>query len=191
MVGAADERPGCLDPMRQRALLALMLTALATPAAAGVVTVAIDHSQRLAVRGPAASVVVGNPAVADVTVVDSHTVFVSGRGYGSTDVTILDSLGRTIFSSDILVSAPTQGRVSVYRGPTRSDLACDPGCAPNGRASAGAAAPTFGGGSGKSSAVTAAQGAAAMPITARPPFASALSAAAPGAPSPGGPTGPQ
>ncbi|CAN5158366.1 hypothetical protein BH09PSE2_BH09PSE2_11190 [soil metagenome] len=175
--------------MRQRALLSAILIAVALPATAGagVVTVPIDHSTRLSIRGPAASLVVGNPSLADVTLVDSHTVFVSGRGFGSTDVTILDSLGRTIFSSDILVSAPTQGRVSVYRGPTRSDLACDPGCAPNGRATAGAAAPTFGGGSGKSSAVTAAQGAAAMPITARPPFAAALSSAAPGAPAPTAP----
>ncbi len=175
--------------MRLRALLPVLLATLALPATAGagVVTVPIDHSTRLSIRGPAASVVVGNPAVADVTVIDSHTVFVSGRGYGTTDVTILDALGRTIFNSDILVSAPTAGRVSVYRGPTRSDLACDPGCAPNGRASGGTAAPTFGGGSGKASAVTAAQGAAAMPITARPPFAAAVGAAAPGAPTPIGP----
>jgi hypothetical protein len=151
--------------MRLRAILPVISAlAVAAPALAGVVTVPIDHTQRLAVNGPAASVVVGNPAVADVTVVDSRTVFVSGRGYGSTDVVVLDALGRTIFSSDILVSAPTQGRVAVYRGAVRSDLACDPGCAPNGRASAGAAAPTFGGSSGAATtAMAAARTAGTLP----------------------------
>ncbi len=106
---------------------ALALTT-AAPAFAQEVVVPIDHSVRLSVRGQAASVVVGNPGVADVTVVDSHTLFVSGRGYGETDVVVLDHNGRTIYSGDVLVGATSGGRASVYRGAERTDFACAPVC---------------------------------------------------------------
>ena len=62
--------------------LAVTLLLLAPlPAFAGVLPVPLDHTVKLNISGAAASVVVGNPAVADVHVVDSHTVFVAGRGF--------------------------------------------------------------------------------------------------------------
>jgi hypothetical protein len=90
-------------------------------------TVPLDHAERLSIHGAAANVVVGNPSVADVTVVDSHTLYVLGRSYGSTGLNVTDALGRTLFSGDVTVVRPMSG-VSVYRGVARSDLACAPGC---------------------------------------------------------------
>ena len=115
----------------------LLGLAVAGPAAAELV-VPIDHSVRLAVAGEAASVVIGNPQVADVTVVNSHTLFVSGRGYGETDVVVLDHAGRTIYSGDVIVAASGSGRVSVYRGADRTDLACAPNCSVSTRSPTGA-----------------------------------------------------
>ena len=115
-----------------RAIFTLVFTAAfsaaAAPAMAQSLVVPIDHSMRLGVSGQAASVVVGNPAVADVTVVDTHTLFVSGRGYGETDVVVLDRTGRTIYSGDVIVAAAGGGRASVYRGADRTDMACAPTC---------------------------------------------------------------
>ena len=88
-------------------------------------TVSLDHSARLNVQG-ASSVVVGDATVADVTVVDSHTVFVEGRNYGSTAIVINDRMGHTLYSGDITVVRPAG--VSVYRGLVRSDFACAPDC---------------------------------------------------------------
>jgi hypothetical protein len=112
--------------MRARFIVALLLATTAAAAAPALalaesLVVPIDHSTRLDVRGSAASVVV-------VTVVDSHTVFISGRGYGETDVVILDHAGRTLYSGDVIVAAAGSGRVSVYRGSDRTDLACAPAC---------------------------------------------------------------
>jgi Flp pilus assembly secretin CpaC len=90
--------------------------------------VPLDHSVRLTVAGAAQSVVVGNPTVADVTVVDSHTLFVSGRGYGVTDVVVIDSLGHTLYTGEIVVGTASTGRVSVWRGGARTDMACAPAC---------------------------------------------------------------
>lgn len=114
-------------------LLAVVITAAvaaAAPAGATTLQVPIDHSVRLSVAGAAASVVVGNPSIADVTVVDSHTLFVSGRGFGATDVVVLDQLGRTIYAGEVSVGGPAMGHVAVYRGGDRTDLACSPSCQP-------------------------------------------------------------
>jgi hypothetical protein len=62
-------------------------------------------------------VIVGDPSVADVLVVDRRTLFVQGKGYGETEVVVLDAEGRTVWQGDVAVVAPDQGRVSVVRGP--------------------------------------------------------------------------
>jgi Flp pilus assembly secretin CpaC len=110
------------------AATALTLFAGATTARAEALVVPLDHSTRLKVAGAAQSVVVGNPTVADVTVVDSHTLFVSGRGYGVTDVVVLDASGRTLYSTEVVVGVAHTGRVSVFRGAERTDMACSPNC---------------------------------------------------------------
>jgi len=152
-----------------RVALALAFTLAATaPAFADTLVVPIDHSTRVAVRGQAASVVVGNPQVADVTVVDSHTLFVSGRGYGQTDVVVLDHAGRTLYSGDVLVASAEGGRVSVYRGAERTDMACAPACAVSTRSptapSKGGEASSGGGGSNPLASVAAGIGGAASSV---------------------------
>jgi Flp pilus assembly secretin CpaC len=121
----------------------LVLTAfalgLAAPAvAAPGLTVALDHSQRIRVSRPAGSVIVGNPNVADVTVVDPHTVFVSGRGYGVSEVVVLDPVGRTIWQGDVVVTAPAYGEVTVYRGAQATEMACAQVCSTSVRSGKGA-----------------------------------------------------
>lgn len=108
---------------------ALTVAALAVGGGAQAsVSVALDHSLRLPVSGHAASVVVGNPAVADVTVVDSRTLFVTGKRFGATDVVVLDPLGRTVYASDIQVVNGVGQHVRVFRAGQMNDLACDPAC---------------------------------------------------------------
>ena len=132
------------------ALAALASAALAGPAAAISMVVPLDQSTRLNVAGSAYSVLVGNPAVADVTVVDSHTLYISGRGYGSTDIVVLDRDGHTLYAGDLVVSSADAGRVSVYRGAQgRTDMACAPDCQVSVR-SGGAGGSGGGGGGGGS-----------------------------------------
>ena len=72
--------------------------------------------------------VVGNPAIADVTVVDAHTILLLGKGYGVTNLVIMDRTGRVIFNREIVVSAADAGRVSIWRGAASSNYACSPRC---------------------------------------------------------------
>lgn len=92
--------------------------------------VEIDQSARIQLRGQAGSVIVGNPQIADVTVVDANTLFVTGKGYGVTEVVVVDGLGRTLFQSQIVVAGGDVGRVRVWRGAQVTEMACSASCAP-------------------------------------------------------------
>lgn len=129
--------------MRRLAAFAA-LAALAAPssglAQSRPITVEIDHATRVQLRGPAGSVVVGNPAIADVTVVDANTLFITGKGYGVTEVVAVDQIGRTVFEGQVVVTAPERGHVRVWRGAQVTEMACGASCSPSVRAAnAGAA----------------------------------------------------
>jgi Flp pilus assembly secretin CpaC len=115
-----------MRPPFSRALI-LAATLAALPAAALAMIVPINHAQRIDIRGAAASVVVGNSKIASVTVVDSHTLYIMGRGAGSTNVIVLDKAGHPLFSGDITVAA-TGANVSLYRGDKRVQVNCSYGC---------------------------------------------------------------
>ena len=73
-------------------------------------------------------VLIGNPAIADVAVLDASKAVVTGRGYGVTNLIVIDQLGRTVKDRQVVVSAPEAGRVSVIRGGRVDDYACAAGC---------------------------------------------------------------
>ena len=140
-------------------LLASAVCATAAPAfAMARLAVYVDHSAKLQVGGAIGSVIVGDPTVADVVVVDRRTIFVQGKGYGQTEVVVLDPDGRTVWQGDVAVVAPVQGRVSVVRGsapggqaggatgPQVTELTCAGFCAPAahaGKSTTASAAPSL------------------------------------------------
>ncbi len=119
-------------------LLMTSVTAAGVAAAQSApLNIQIDRSQRVALRGAAGSVIVGNPAIADVTVVDSHTLFITGKGYGVTEVVAVDAIGRTVFESQVIVTGGSSGSVRVWRGARATEMACAASCAPSIRSLAG------------------------------------------------------
>ena len=102
--------------------------------------VEIDRSTRVRLNGSAASVIVGNPQIADVTVVDANTLFITGKGYGVTEVVAVDPIGRTLFQREVVVTGGSTGTVRVWRGAQATEMACAASCAPSVRAAAGAPA---------------------------------------------------
>jgi Flp pilus assembly secretin CpaC len=131
------------------ALAAASAAALAVPAfAADALSVPIDQAVRVDVGGFVNSVVIANPGVVDVRVVDSHTFYLMGNGYGATNVVALDRDGRSVYSSEVVVSSPNAGRVSIYRGSARTDMACASSCQVSMRSGGGGASGGGGGGGG-------------------------------------------
>ena len=119
--------------LRRSYAIAGLALAVATAASAQSrnLTVEIDRAQRVQLNGVASSVVVGNPQIADVSVVDANTLFVIGKGYGVTEVVAVDAIGRTLFQGEIAVIAGSTGAVRVWRGGQATEMACGQTCAPS------------------------------------------------------------
>lgn len=116
------------------ATLALALPGIAL-AQAQPLNVGIDQSTRVQLSGPAGSVIVGNPQIADVTVVDANTLYITGKGYGVTEIVAVDAIGRTVFQSQVVVTAGSgAGQVRIWRGAQATEMACGSSCSPSVRA---------------------------------------------------------
>ena len=130
---------------RPLATLCIAATALAIGSAAvaqSAMSLGIDRSQRVQLRGAVSSVIVSNPQIADVTVVDANTLVVTGKGYGSTEIMAVDGIGRTLFQNQIVVSGGQAGALRVWRGGKATEMACATTCSPSMREYANAAAAT-------------------------------------------------
>lgn len=116
--------------MRRLLSLAAALTALAVAgsAVAQSLSVRTDQAARVQLSASAKDVIIGNPAIADVTVIDARNLLITGKSYGVTNLVVIDGRGRTILDRQIVVSAGDDGRVSIYRGPALTDYACSTRC---------------------------------------------------------------
>jgi hypothetical protein len=101
----------------------------ASLAAADSLTIESDKTQMISLSVRPGVVVVGNPSIADVSI-NGTQVFVHGRGFGNTNIIVLDVQGAQIASFDITVKQSTSNAVSLYRGgiAQRYSYACDPVC---------------------------------------------------------------
>jgi Flp pilus assembly secretin CpaC len=109
--------------------LASGLTAAPVIAADGApINVNVNMARILRINASAATVIVGNPGVADVTIQDPQTLILTGKSYGQTNLIVLDSAGNPIADTLIEVVQMQAGVVTVYQGQARTSLACAPVC---------------------------------------------------------------
>jgi Flp pilus assembly secretin CpaC len=104
------------------------ISILATQAQAAGFLVEVNQSRALHLNEPAAAVMVGNPAIADVTVLGPQLVYVLGRAYGKTNFIALDAKGKQISSFDVDVVAPSSSTVTLTRGAGQMTYNCTPRC---------------------------------------------------------------
>lgn len=111
------------------AVAAAALAVAAAPAFAGQrVVIEKNHVMRVTLSAPAGSVIVGNPDIADVNVVDSRTVYILGKGFGNSAVTITGRDGKALFDGEVVVSSVQQGAITVYKGIKPSLMVCSNIC---------------------------------------------------------------
>lgn len=96
----------------------------------GAVTVNVNMARVLRVNSPAATVIIGNPGIADVTIQDSQTLILTGKSYGQTNLIVLDGAGNPIADTLIEVVQTPAAVVTMYIGQARNTLACEPVCQP-------------------------------------------------------------
>jgi Flp pilus assembly secretin CpaC len=96
------------------------------------VALALDEVHTLAFNAPVSTVYVGNPAIADVTMIDARHAFVQGKGYGRTNVLALNRDNVVVFNTHITVTGNNGGgTVTLNRGAQRVTLNCAGGrCEP-------------------------------------------------------------
>lgn len=110
------------------ALVSVMGLSAAAADAGQSVIVAKNHTLRITLAGAAGSVIVGNPDIADVSVVDSHTIYIVGKGFGSSGVSITGRDGRTLFDGQVTVTSAQVGAITVYKGLKPSTMVCSNIC---------------------------------------------------------------
>jgi Flp pilus assembly secretin CpaC len=102
--------------------LALLVPASAAPFNS--VTVSTDEVRVLSFQSPVKTVFVGNPTIADVTVIDSKHVFLLGKSFGTTNLVALDEQGRQTTDEEITVLNRQERVVTLQRGAARATLYC-------------------------------------------------------------------
>lgn len=77
---------------------------------------------------PADTIVVGNSAIADASVQDASTIVLTGKGFGVTNLVVLDAQGSPIVDEQVTVIRHDASSVRIYRRAEIQTLSCTPYC---------------------------------------------------------------
>jgi Flp pilus assembly secretin CpaC len=92
------------------------------------IAVYVDQAKLVRLPAKVATIVVGNPLIADVTMQSGGIIVVTGKGYGATNFIAMDRNGEVLVDRQIQVEGPTDQLVTVYRGVDRESYSCVPVC---------------------------------------------------------------
>lgn len=92
------------------------LSAVASALAAESLEVPLGGATVIKLNGAAQQVIVGNPAIADVTVQNSHSLTLFGKYPGGTTLSVVDGNGRVVLDASVLVTAGGADSVTVRYG---------------------------------------------------------------------------
>ena len=120
---------------RHARICVLVVAAVLASSAAGLaegsaytIAVNVDQAKLVRLPGRVATLVVGNPLIADVTLQPGGMIVVTGKGYGATNFIALDKGGEILVDRQIQVEGPSDRLVTVYRGIERESYSCMPVC---------------------------------------------------------------
>ena len=103
---------------------------VAPAGAPGVLHITLDQAKVAQLPAGASTLVIGNPSIADVTMLKGGlAMVVTGKGYGSTNLIALDAQGNIIDEKMIDVE-PTRSVLVVQQGSERVSYWCHPICMP-------------------------------------------------------------
>ncbi len=113
-------------------LVAGLVPARAAPAVnkAESVVVMVDHAKVVRLPEKAQTVIIGNPAIADVAVQKNGIMVVTGKSFGVTNLIALDASGTLLAESLVRVGADSDSVLTVQRGLERESYSCTPVCQP-------------------------------------------------------------
>ncbi|THF55729.1 pilus assembly protein N-terminal domain-containing protein [Ollibium composti] len=107
----------------------LSATAFAAPALAGSgIEVTMNQARIVKLARAADTIVVGNPLIADAAVQDASTIVLTGKGFGVTNLVVLDKDGSPIIDEQVTVTRQNASTVRIYRRSQVQTMSCTPYC---------------------------------------------------------------
>jgi Flp pilus assembly secretin CpaC len=111
---------------------AFVLAFGASPARAetDLIAVTLDQAKIAKLPAGATTLIIGNPMIADVTMLKSNnSMVITGKGFGQTNLIAIDASGSLIEEQQIRV-LPSKTLVVLQSGGSRMSYACNPDCMP-------------------------------------------------------------
>lgn len=112
--------------------VAFVLASGASPARAETSAIAVILDQAKIAKLPqgTTTLVVGNPMIADVTMLkNNNTMIITGKGFGETNLIAIDAAGALIEERQIQV-LPAKTVLVLQNGSSRISYSCNPACMP-------------------------------------------------------------
>ncbi len=110
------------------AAVSIVSGAFETASAQSTLRVGVDEARIVPLVKSPATVVIGNPLIADVSVQNGNLMVVLGKNYGTTNIIALDGAGEEIANLALNVASSGQHEVSLHNGAARVSLNCAPMC---------------------------------------------------------------
>lgn len=117
----------CFLTVGLAALLAAAGFALPARAGSGI-EVTMNQAKIVKLSRAADTIVVGNPAIADASVQDASTIVLTGKGFGVTNLVVLDQDGSPIVDEQVTVVRQDASSVRIYRRAQVQTMSCTPYC---------------------------------------------------------------
>lgn len=118
--------------LRLAVMSAIGFGLLSTSAMANPYVVEVNKASLITLPRPAATIIIGNPAIADVQVQTSSQIVITGKNYGETNVMIFDADGQPILNTDIAVTLNQSAFTRIIDGTgAKKSYQCNPICQPS------------------------------------------------------------
>jgi Flp pilus assembly secretin CpaC len=94
------------------------------------VGVTLDFAKVLSFSHPARTIIIGNPGIVDGTLSDEHTIVLTGKALGTTNMIVLGEAGQEIANLTVHVGTNTRQWTTVHHGTTQQLFSCAGPCKP-------------------------------------------------------------
>jgi Flp pilus assembly secretin CpaC len=127
-----QEYPMTMRYLTKVSLAPAFAVALSATGALAQETINLQLDRATVIRAPAktTTMVVGNPAIADVSVQKNGVIVLTAKSYGETNLLALDADGQLVSESWLKVHALARDNLVITRGVERETYSCAPTCVP-------------------------------------------------------------
>lgn len=94
------------------------------------VVVTIDFARVLAFTQPARTIIIGNPGIVDGTLSDDHTIVLTGKAVGVTNLIVLGEGGAEVLNTVVSVAPSNSQTTTIYSGAALNTFSCADSCKP-------------------------------------------------------------